>query len=184
MCMSKLVRGIGVCVLDRVEEEWNVLCRFDTFTFRLNVTQSLRFSFSLSFLQVHFTILLDQKMGALKEPLLQFLVVANTTNSEKDRTLEDNTVITTVTVDIDTQLTLYGLVCKCVRVELWVNEYSSRLKPLCWAEAFMLDRVSKSVQHTANEFILEGYKYVLYIFCQFSFLCHCVGMIILLIYHE
>ncbi|KAK3850277.1 hypothetical protein Pcinc_043006, partial [Petrolisthes cinctipes] len=57
---------------------------------------------------VHFTILLDQKMGALQEPQLQFLVVANTTNSEKDGTQEDNTVLTTVTVDIDTQLTLYG----------------------------------------------------------------------------
>lgn len=59
-------------------------------------------------------------MGALKEPLLQFLVVANTTNSERNRTLEDNTVLATVTVDIDTQLTLYGLVYICVKVETMI----------------------------------------------------------------
>lgn len=51
---------------------------------------------------------LFQQAGSLEKPHFEFVVVANSTNSEAEHTLADNVAATNTIVNVDTELILYG----------------------------------------------------------------------------
>ncbi|CAL4083658.1 unnamed protein product [Meganyctiphanes norvegica] len=57
---------------------------------------------------VHFTVLFQQAGGDIEDSKFEFLVSANSTNAENDRTAGDNVILKTVVVDADTELALSG----------------------------------------------------------------------------
>lgn len=61
----------------------------------------------LRFQQVHFVVLFQQS-GQMEEPRFEFLVTTNSTNIENSHTKDDNVVLKTIQVEVDTNLILYG----------------------------------------------------------------------------
>ncbi|XP_069941612.1 integrin alpha-PS2 [Cherax quadricarinatus] len=57
---------------------------------------------------VHFIVLFQQKSGSLEDPRFEFLVTANSTNSEEARHRGDNVAYKNILVDVNTNLILYG----------------------------------------------------------------------------
>ncbi|XP_037799232.1 integrin alpha-PS2-like [Penaeus monodon] len=56
---------------------------------------------------VHFVVLFQQS-GQMEEPRFEFLVTTNSTNIENSHTKDDNVVLKTIQVEVDTNLILYG----------------------------------------------------------------------------
>lgn len=56
---------------------------------------------------VHFIVLFQQS-GLMEEPRFEFLVTTNSTNIENSHTKDDNVVLKTIQVEVDTNLILYG----------------------------------------------------------------------------